>query len=353
MGKKRKISIELLRIIMMLQVIFLHVSYYGGYASAAQSKGGISALLYWILWLNSRCPVYMFIIIMGYFLCESGTTLKIDRFLKTYITMMFYSVGIVLVVGIINPNYVNINWFIRSVLPVMSKTWYFMSLYFLMLVISPYINKLISQLDKKEHLILLGICFAIFCVWQQMTILKPFDNVLSVKNVISTDGGKSLYDFIFMYLIGAFLRKYKLFELRRGIYLLGFILAGAINILLVYIYPDPAIRTLVTNNDNFFVVIQCICLFRFFETMDSKKFKKSGKLINYISAGNLGVYMIHEHPIIRKLIWEKIFRTNNNEAFYNSPFVILKIIGIIVIIYISCWMVDFIRRFFIRKIVSK
>lgn len=47
MNKKRNVSFELLRIIMMMQVIFLHISLYGGYTDCAKSLGFSGKFLYW------------------------------------------------------------------------------------------------------------------------------------------------------------------------------------------------------------------------------------------------------------------------------------------------------------------
>ena len=350
MNKKRKTSIELLRILMMLQVVFLHFSYYGGYTNMGQKMPEPGKFFYWFFWLLSRSPVYMFILIMGYFMCESEGGLKKGRLLKIYLSMMFYSVTITFLFGIFKPKYVNIYLFIKSVFPFMAKTWYFMTLYVLVLVLSPYINKLIKAMDKKEHMILIGIFFFIFCIWQQLTYIKPFSRLFNMTSVVETSFGKSLYDFIFMYLLGAFLRKYRLISVRKGFYLAAFVLLGLVNVLLVYIYKDPGIKTIVSSNDNLIAVLQCICLFRFFEGIEQKRFKKSRNVINYISAGNLGVYMIHDHPLVRKILWESIIRTNYNKEFYSNSFLAIKIIGIVFLIYAVCWTIDLLRRFLVGRI---
>lgn len=352
MNKKRNVSFELLRIIMMMQVIFLHISLYGGYTDCAKSLGFSGKFLYWVLWLMSRCPVYMFIILMGYFSCESGTKLKIDRILKIYISMFFYSILITVIYSIFRPGEVNLKFFIRSLIPFSSAIWYFMTLYVLMMVLTPYINRMLDGIEKREFTILIGLCTFIFCIWQHLAIIAPFKDFFSVENVIETGSGKSLYDFIFMYLLGAYMRRYKGMQMKKIIYLIGFFAFGMINVALILLYPDGAINHVVTNNDNLFVVLQCVCLFRFFEGLNLKKSGKAGAMISYISAGNLGVYMIHEHPIIRKLLWTKIVKIHD-AAFFRSPLLIFKLIIIIVLVYAVCWCIDLLRRLVVRLIVSK
>jgi hypothetical protein len=126
-------------------------------------------------------------------------------------------------------------------------------------------------------------------------------------------------------------------------------------VFIVYSYPDVGIEDVIGYNDNPLVVLQCICLFRTFEKLDLSRFKKLGNAINYISAGNLGVYMIHEHPLIRPLIWEDIFNTDRI-AFYSEGDYLIKFILIILLVYSICWMLDWCRRmlaFLIKKLFKK
>ena len=169
-----------------------------------------------------------------------------------------------------------------------------------------------------------------------------------------------------MYLLGGFLRKHHIFKKHEDAsdtsiwqkpwpYLIGFIGLGLLNVLLVYIYPNDSIVSIVGYNDNPLAVLQCICIFRTFEKMDLSKYEKIGTVINYISAGNLGIYMIHEHPIIRPFIWHKILHMDNPD-FYSSKIYLLKFVVIILLVYSVCWIIDWFRRMaftFIQKKAQK
>ena len=352
--KKRNSSIELLRIIMMLQIIFLHVSSYGDYSDIAAQMKGRTELTFWVIWLMCRCPVYIFVIIMGYYLSETRTDFNKNRLLKCYLPMLFYSISIPFLGGIVRPGELETVTYIKAFVPFLSRTWYFMTLYLLVLIISPFLNKMMRQLSRTEFLYLLLICFFMFSVWQPLSLVSPFDEIIGLKKILSTQGGKSLYDFIYMYILGAYMRKYHIFKSHESddnknlwnrpiTYLVGFLLLGLINLLMVYKYPDKAIESVVAYNDNPLVVIQCTCLFRFFEKLDISRFEKSCKIINAISAGNLGVYMIHEHPLMRHFIWNEVF-TIDNISFYSQRFYLIKIFLVIVVIYAACWFIDWIRR---------
>jgi hypothetical protein len=70
-----------------------------------------------------------------------------------------------------------------------------------------------------------------------------------------------------------------------------------------------------------------------------------------ISAGNMGIYMIHEHPLMRDVIWKRIFDINNVQ-FYTRKDYLLRILLIIIIIYAACWTIDRIVNI-IPKLISK
>ncbi|MBR3041329.1 MAG: acyltransferase [Eubacterium sp.] len=361
---KRNPSIELLRILMMLQIIFLHVSDYGQYSDIAQEMEGRTELTYWIIWLMCRCPVYMFVIITGYFVSTEKKFFDFKKIVKCYLPMLFYSISIPVIYGILMPGSVNTDQYIKAFLPFLSRTWYFMTLYLLILIISPFLNKMVENLTRTQFLYLICICFFLFSIWQPISMLEPFEGIIGIKKILSTQGGKSLYDFIYMYLLGAYMRRYHIFKRHEtdknsvwdkpAVYLAAFLFLGLINVLIVYLYPDEGIESVVGYNDNPLAVLQCTVLFRFFEKLDMSRLPRLGNIINYISAGNLGIYMIHEHPLIRNLIWYDIFKTGD-ASFYTQRFYILYIFLIILVVYSVCWIIDFIRRLLwlgIKKLIN-
>ena len=55
--------------------------------------------------------------------------------------------------------------------------------------------------------------------------------------------------------------------------------------------------------------------------------------------------MIHEHPIIRSLIWDKLFAFTSEAKFYSQfPLYILKGLLVCAVIFISCAIIEQLRR---------
>lgn len=337
----RESGIELLRIFLMLQVIFLHVVTYGEYGEMAMERlGPLDSLLYWAVWFCSRCPVYVYIVLFGYFnvTSKTGQTIKDTKgkAIKMYLPMLFYSLTITaaaMVTGKVEITPVKV---IDGFFPLLSRTWYFMTLYLIVLIFSPFINRLLNNISKKEFMYLLLLCFLIFSVWDMLANIKPINQIVSLDKVAKTQGGKSIYGFVFMYLIGGYLRlhvpKYDKAKFR---FLFAFFALGAVNVLLVYLFP--AYRgAAAAANSNPIAVIQGVCLVLFFRDM---KFKS--RIINWIAAANLGVYMIHEHPYVRAQLWKHV--PTKNIAFYDNWYYPLIILLICVGVFIACGAVEKIR----------
>ncbi len=343
--KERESGIELLRIILMLQVIFLHVSNFGEFASINRDWGGIHELVYWINQTLCRCPVYVFMLISGYFSVTSKTTMQTvwKKAGTIYLPMIFYSLVITLILGTTGLVPVTGTEIVKSFFPLTSGTWYFMSVYLLVFILSPVVNSALTKLSKKDFQILLAVLFVMFSIWQVISKIEPIDLVVRTTSIIETTKGRGLDGFLFMYIIGAYLRLHRPREEKVAWkYLFLYVGFAVIDIIIVYASRGvPVLENyakVVNYNNAPIAIIQGVCLLLFFRTL---RFKS--KIINKISTHNLGVYMVHEHWLMRNLIWDKIFVATQSPAFYTSPIYMVKIYAIILVIYVSCWIIDFIR----------
>ena len=342
-GNMRESGIELLRIILMFQVVFLHICSYGGYTEHLSSIGGVQGAAYWFMMFLSRTPVYVYIVILGYFsVCsKSNQSIKgiLPKIKKMYAPMLFFSLAIPAVTmstGLAEPSTAAV---IKSFFPVLSRTWSFMTLYLIVILLSPFVNKCLNNISRKEFRILLGILFFIFSVWNMFAHLSPINSVISLNGVVNTGDGKGLYGYLFMYILGAYIRLHiPKQEKARWRYLAIFVALAVINTVLVFIIPGYNIT--VFFNDNPISVIQGACLLLFFRDL---KFKS--RVVNHIALLNLGVYMIHEHPIIRSLIWDKLFAFTGEAEFYSQfPIYVIKAFLVCAVIFISCAIIEQLRR---------
>ena len=339
-GKCRKSGIELLRIILMLQVIFLHVCTKGQYSDFGRGKlGPRNELFYWIIWLMCRCPVYLYILISGYFSIKSIKTLDDvkGKVIRTYSAMLFYSISLPLVGWIFG--WWDMTWktIMMMFFPNITRVWYFMTLYLIVLVLSPYLNACLLKITQKDYKVLIAFLTVLFSVLPMMERFEPFASVVNLEQIVSVDGGKSLYDVIFMYILGGYIRLYvKPYKKAQLRFLVFFVMLTGMNVLLRYCVPGY--QKTVGTFDNIFIILQGVCLFLYFRDLTFQSV-----VINRIASFNLGVYMIHEHLLFRWIIWDDIFPMTREKSFYMTFKYPVKILLICLLIFAGCAVVEQIR----------
>ncbi|MBQ1992433.1 MAG: acyltransferase, partial [Clostridia bacterium] len=74
--KERQSGIELLRIIAMLQIIYLHLYQYGGLRAGSANAGDLDRFATLFIWSFCRAPVDIFIMITGYFMITAKFDIK-------------------------------------------------------------------------------------------------------------------------------------------------------------------------------------------------------------------------------------------------------------------------------------
>lgn len=337
--KMRDSGIELLRIILMLQVIFLHVCDYGKYTKIAVHAGGSLEFIYKFLWLSSRCPVYAYILIFGYFSvtsCKTIGSLK-PKVLKMYLPMYFYSLLIPFIGQSLSL------WELtdvdkkRAFFPLTSKIWYFMTLYMLVLILSPFLNRCLTNLTRGEYTFLIIVLFLIFSVWDLFAHLPDTSKVILTDKVFAMKEGKSLYGFIYMYILGGYFRLHvKPHGGAKCRYLIAYFAMTFINMLLWNNFEDYA--KVVYFNSNPFSIIQGVCLLLFFRELTFKS-----RAINHIASLNLGVYMIHEQYLAREYIWNKIFNFREKWVYASTYKYLAKIVIACVAVFAVCALIEQLR----------
>lgn len=353
---KRQSNFELMRIVSMLFIILWHILIHGHVIDNCQN-----AALKTILQITQYViivHVNSFVVLMGFF--QSKSIFKVKKVLKLIIQVIFYSVTIFLIslkVGWINDiNSVDI---INSFLPSVSLyDYWFIGSYIIVYCFSDIINKFISLLDKKDYKKVLIISFLFLSLIPFLTGQGIFNN-----------SGYNFYSFIFLYMIGGYLRRYpintsyhfKLLDNKKYmlIIILCFILCIYINYTLTLfgasINNQSNVMSFIANRINSsnlcystpMVIIQTICYFELFRCL-----KLKNKYINNISANVIGVYLIHDNHFIRENIYNLM---GFDTKIYSYKFIII-IISAVLSIFIVCIIFDKIRQvffYYIDKIIFK
>lgn len=335
--KIRKSNFEIMRIISMLFIIIWHIILYGKYLHSA--SGSTLVYIKIILFL---CVVHVnsFVILTGYF--QSKSKFKLSKALSLVFQCIFYSFVIYIVMiklGIITDyNKVSI---LKHLLPSTIGDYWFMAFYLVLYIFSDYINKFVDNLSKGEFKTFLIIGFIV------LSIINSISGGSIVENT-----GYNFYHFIYLYMIGAYLRKYPLNKsyhfknMSKSGYaclmLFGYFALAAIGFLVSWtannIFGYDSFITEISNRVFYseynyaspIIVLQTICYFEFFKTIDFKN-----KHINFISKYVLGVYLLHDNPAVRSFLHDflKSFHSNMHLGGFKYYFLVVVVIFISGIIF--------------------
>lgn len=341
--KERQSGIELLRIIAILQVIYLHVYLYGKLHEASAAAGSLDGALVTYVWSLCRAPVDLFIMISGYFMITStfdiGKTIK--RAATTYGAMIFYSLTIAAIFFIFDPNKISVVSITKAFFPLTSKIWYFLSNYILIVLLSPFLNRMLTTLTKRQYLYLVSIVFFVMSVWSTISYIDGLSNVFQINKIVDPYYGKSLGGFLLFYIIGGYLRLFVPSKEKVGKkhnlqfkYLIIFVVLCTIDFVLRRSFDGYSKVFGAFNNP--LVVIESACLILFF-----RDFKFRSKFINIMAGTTLGVYAIHEHHYVRTWLWN-IFDFSD-KALYDSLIYIPLTILVCLIVFVACALIELLR----------
>ena len=350
MKKLRQSNFELMRIISMLFVVMWHVILHSDlYNSTGVTKFILDALiLFGVVHINS------FVIVTGYFQCDKE--FKWSRFFQTFSIVWFYKALIALIFFIFITSTISNVELLKEIMPLDFRDYWYINCYLILYLLSPFINKLVINLEQKDFRKLLLLSFVLFS-------LIP---LISNQGIILNDG-YTLIQFVFMYLIGAYLKKYppdKNIHLKnysknkkQVLYLFVLIFVFFVNFMLLIFSKTliginssllNEVGTYIFNNSRMYsnplVIIQSISYFLFFSTMSFKS-----KIVNYISKYTLDVYLIHESFYISQNLYKWI---GINDFINHKYYVIIVIIVTTLIIFITCIMIGILRNM-LYKLIGK
>lgn len=334
--KKRILGIDLLKIISMLMIITLHIIGKGGMLSSAQNFT-IKGELVWIIEILCYCSVNCYALASGYTGINSNQN-KINQIISLWIQVVFYSVLGELVYILINFGQpISLVSIIKACMPVItSKYWYFTA-YFGMFLFIPILNGIIKEFNKET--LKKGFIYSllVFCV------LSSF---MSIESMGLLNGYSFLW-LCFMYLVGAYLKHYGLFEnYNRKNFLMGYFLCSLlvwlskiiIGMFTNLIVGEVLYATIFVDYNNLLIVFASICLLGFFVKVPiSEKYEK---IIRVLSLHTFGVYIIHLTPVIYELFSGRFVNFLN----YNVFLMVISIILSSMVIFLLCTCTDLLRH---------
>ena len=317
----RETNIEILRIISMILIIAHHLSVHGGYNLIGfDNISEFNQALINLFAIGGKLGVNIFVIISGYFLIKSN--LKLRKVIKLVAEIFLYSVLIYLIILICKETTFSLSNAKMVFLPIISESYWFVTAYIIMYLLSPFINKCLNNITQTQHLLLIA-----FLLFLQTILPYLFSNYLG-----------NVGWFITLYAIGAFIKNYS-FNLYNNT-----LLFAAISIVLFILIALFKIF-LNINLSEITNPICTICAITTFVTFRSLNIK-TNKIINTIASTTFGIYLIHDNYFLRPILWTKLLKcpqyATTNDFWWFSILVIMAI-------FIICVIVDLCRIYLLEK----
>lgn len=340
--KERNSNYELMRIISMFLIVLYHTILHGGTINLAINPY-CKEILH-LLELITIVHVNSFILVSGYF--QSEGKFKLSKLFELMLLCFFYKFVIIVLFQHFDIISLSKGQIVKELFPIeIVQNWYF-KYYILLYLLSPFINIGLKQLSKKNYIKLLGVMFFIF------SIIPICTNGYGLEN-----NGYTLYQFIYLYIVGAYLRKYpldkevifsKLSKWNWRLILLAIMFCMVLFNFILYkcsfkfIGINSVIDELCLYYRNYnmlysnpLIVIQSLAYFIFFGT-----FNFTSNIINHISKITFGIYLIHDNNYVRYNIYN--WMNIDSELVYSFRYFVY--VGIIaLIIFVGCFIIDSIR----------
>ena len=282
--QQRESNIELLRLVVMAMIVLHHFIFHGLGVYRSIRFGELPILNEFdtrmALFTDSFliCGVNVFVLISGYF----SIKLKAKSFVKLFAICSFFAILGWTVYIITNDiplgGGILLRYIKRGLFVISSKTWWFIQLYFLLMLLSVPINKYIDEASKKSLQYTIGVFVFInvYLGWIQ-----------GIEYVVD---GYNLYNFIMLYLIGRYLKLYWKNNYKVFYDLSIFLIASLFTALLTVVSYNKGwnvFHALAYNNP--FIIIGAIALLLMFSKMHF-----TSKIINYLASSSLAIYLVQD-----------------------------------------------------------
>lgn len=343
MKTNRKTGIELLRIIAMFAIVLGHfISHSDGFTTATSIKNPLVIAERMVDSLGFF-KVNVFILITGFFMIEKQmdfSQIK-KRLFPLWRQVFGYSVAILLVMFVFfRPSTIEI---VKSFFPILCYRYWFITTYFVLIILTPIINRAFSQVDEKTYKRIILAIVGCFALWQ--TIMPFVTTVDDMK-------GYSIIWFVVVYIIGGYIKKFGIDlvnnKLRIPIYLLMSICYFGYCFIIELLSDKANIAVNIPYSNSIFALIASVILFNFFLKININGL--IGKIISYLSGSVIAVYLISDNPLVRGVLYKNILGVEKYINHGTKSILIVLLLALVV--FTICLCIDILRRCLV-EILSK
>lgn len=304
--KERNSNFEILRIIAMFLIIAHHFAVHTNWLNG-------TTFIVKAFQVGGKLGVNLFVLISGYFLVSGKFKLK--KLIRLVLEVMFYSVGIYLVMCAFGETEFKLNDFIYYCMPLTNKIYWFATTYVIMYCLTPFINIIIKNVTKKQYI----------CLLIELITLQSIIPIITHKSYLGEVGW-----FITLYLIAGFIRTYDVKVNKWAT------ITTATTTFVLMVLLNSIWNINVWKMESVVCVVCSISIFILFKEMKPKY----NQFVNIISSTTFGVYLIHDGKI-KNILWNEWIQPYR---FVNEWWFVFYAIVIVFTIFVACMTIDLCRQ---------
>lgn len=338
--KIRESNIELCRIVCMLLIIAHHSVIHGG---AIDMNLCLNKYIAFFLVPGGKLCFVTFMVISTWFLVEQK--FKWQRFIKTWLEVLFYSVLFTFVSSWLGTPISKKNW-VSVFFPIIGNSHGFAATYLAFYLLIPFLAMIRDKITHRQLLLLITI-LSYYQIFSRM--LGRIDGYN--PSLVSSE----LTLFILFYFISLYLRRYPVRFFANKKFLIGLFIGIWLSIFTIWClslsgfaktFRYAALSTVAQDESSILYILGGYVLFYIFNNFKIK----NNKLINFMASASFGVLLFHDHNFFRYQLWQNIL--NAPQWYYKETFVLWVIICTLGIFIIGM-LIDLVRRKIENKIFSE
>lgn len=331
---KRNINVDLARIVATFFVVVLHVLGKGGVLKSIPPNS-VSFYAAWFMEIGAFCAVDIFALISGYVMVDKN--IKLKNIISLWLQVAFYSILFYGLFFIFVSETRTLRNIVISVLPVLGRVWWYVSSYFMLMFLIPFLNTAINNMSKT-------------------TIEKFFIIILFPIGILGTGlkidafglgSGYTAIWLMIVYIFGAYIKKYDVQQkITAKKSLLGFFVMVVLTLLskavihfgTKIVFGAPREENVLISYTSITILLAAVFMFLF--CLNVKINKLSTKIICWLAPTTLSVYLIHVHPLVFKYIINGAFI-----SFASKPVLVMVLYVLITafVIFVICSVIDMLR----------
>lgn len=263
------------------------------------------------LWAG-QVGVVLFILISAYFLAYSVSN-PLPRLVRLWVQVFVYSAGtyvlFLLAAALLHhPMEIRPRDVLTAVFPITSQAYWFVSAYFVLMLLVPFINRLLDNLTCRQSLVLTGIVVWVVFIWQ----------ILDGRSRYWTE---PLY-MIAVYLIGALIRRYPdiLPRIRWWDVALVFVATAALTVVFTHGLRNPnpfsgpmgwSIELFTREEPQSTQILEVLAGSALFicvaQGRRPERDNRATRAIIALAPATFGIYLLHNCPMLEERMWNFVF----------------------------------------------